>query len=41
MNTSSLSLAVRTGMLLMVALLVTMSASAAARRYAKISRAWV
>lgn len=28
-------------MLLMVALLVTMSASAAARRYAKISRAWV
>lgn len=28
-------------MLLMVSLLVTMSASAAARRYAKISRAWV
>lgn len=28
-------------MLLMVALLMTMSASAAARRYAKISRAWV
>lgn len=41
MNTSSLSFAVRTGLLLMVALLMTMSASAAARRYAKISRAWV